>query len=400
MIKLKIFYAFFITLFLSITSSAIAQDLCEECLDNVPQDIKDYVYNMDYMDEVQPLGPSIMQDWKSPSKPPWTIGYASTYAGNTWRKGAMERLMEVVLPKWRDLGIVDDIVITQSNLDDSLQIQQMRQMIDGGEVDAIIICCSNATALNQTIKYGWDKGIPTFSFTGYVTSPYAVNTSVNYQLVGFYIGAWMAELIGEKGNVIIMEGIPGYSASDSQNNGMIDGLAEFPDINVVGQLAHNWTSQVAQKELSQWLSTHPEKVDGIAVQSSGETGTLQALLQSGRDPIPPIALGGELGALCYWRQNPDYIDEAIYAWPPGDDIEFGFNVMLRTMMGQGPKIQSILVGPATESFDDIATYLDEDCDRNSTGWSNPGIENWAGKEYVDYFFARPADPEAYDPSSH
>ena len=400
MIKLKIFYAFFITLFLSITSSAIAQDLCEECLDNVPQDIKDYVYNMDYMDEVQPLGPSIMQDWKSPSKPPWTIGYASTYAGNTWRKGAMERLMEVVLPKWRDLGIVDDIVITQSNLDDSLQIQQMRQMIDGGEVDAIIICCSNATALNQTIKYGWDKGIPTFSFTGYVTSPYAVNTSVNYQLVGFYIGAWMAELIGEKGNVIIMEGIPGYSASDSQNNGMIDGLAEFPDINVVGQLAHNWTSQVAQKELSQWLSTHPEQVDGIAVQSSGETGTLQALLQSGRDPIPPIALGGELGALCYWRQNPDYIDEAIYAWPPGDDIEFGFNVMLRTMMGQGPKIQSILVGPATESFDDISSYLDEDCDRNSTGWSNPGIDNWAGKEYVDYFFARPADPEAYDPSSH
>ena len=400
MIKLKIFYALFATLFFSISFSAIAQDLCEECLDNVPQDIKDYVYNMGYMDEVQPLGPSIMQDWKSPSKPPWTIGYASTYAGNTWRKGAMERLMEVILPKWRDLGIVDDILITQSNLDDSLQIQQMRQMIDGGEVDAIIICCSNATALNQTIKYGWDKGIPTFSFTGYVTSPYAVNTSVNYQLVGFYIGAWMAELIGEKGNVIIMEGIPGYSASDSQNNGMIDGLAEFPDINVVGQLAHNWTSQVAQKELSQWLSTHPEQIDGIAVQSSGETGTLQALLQSGRDPIPPIALGGELGALCYWRQNPDYIDEAIYAWPPGDDIEFGFNVMLRTMMGQGPKIQSILVGPATENFDDIASYLEEDCDRNSTGWSNPGIENWAGKEYVDYFFTRPADPEAYDPSSH
>ena len=400
MTKLKIIYSFIITLFIGMTSSAIAQDLCEECLDNVPQDIKDYVYNMDYMDEVQPLGPSIMQDWKSPSKPPWTIGYASTYAGNTWRKGAMERLMEVVLPKWRDLGIVDDIVITQSNLDDSLQIQQMRQMIDGGDVDAIIICCSNATALNQTIKYGWDKGIPTFSFTGYVTSPYAINTSVNYQLVGFYIGAWMAELIGEKGNVIIMEGIPGYSASDSQNNGMIDGLAEFPDINVVGQLAHNWTSQVAQKELSQWLSTHPEQVDGIAVQSSGETGTLQALLQSGRDPIPPIALGGELGALCYWRQNPDYIDEAIYAWPPGDDIEFGFNVMLRTMMGQGPKIQSILVGPATKSFDDIAAVLNEDCDRNSTGWDNPGIDSWAPRSYVETFFDNPSDPEKYDPKSH
>ena len=400
MIKFKYLSIFFISFLFSFSSSLIAQELCEECLENVPEDMRNYVYNMDFMDKDQPIGESVMRNWKSPNKPPWTIGYASTYAGNTWRKGAMERLMEVVLPKWRWLGMVDEIVITQSNLDDSLQIQQMRQMIDGGEVDAIIICCSNLTALNQTIQYGWDKGIPTLSFTGFTTSPVSINTSVNYRLVGFYIGAWMAELIGEKGNVVVMEGIPGYSASDQQNAGMLEALELFPDVNVVGQLAHNWTSQVAQKELSTWLATNPQKIDGIAVQSSGETGTLQALLQSGRDPIPPIALGGELGALCYWRQNPDYIDEAIYAWPPGDEIELGFEVLMRTMQGQGPKIQSILVGPATESFDDVASYLDEDCDRNSTGWQNPGLENWAPRSYVEAFFENPSAPEDYDISSH
>ena len=400
MIKFKYLIIFLVSLFFSFSSSVIAQELCEECLENVPEDMKNYVYNMDYIDKDQPVGPSVMKNWKSPNKPPWTIGYASTYAGNTWRKGAMERLMEVILPKWRELGMVDEIVITQSNLDDSLQIQQMRQMIDGGEVDAIIICCSNLTALNQTIQYGWDKGIPTLSFTGFTTSPVSINTSVNYRLVGFYIGAWMAELIGEKGNVVVMEGIPGYSASDQQNAGMLEALELYPDVNVVGQLAHNWTSQVAQKELSTWLATNPQQIDGIAVQSSGETGTLQALLQSGRDPVPPIALGGELGALCYWRQNPDYIDEAIYAWPPGDEIELGFEVLMRTMQGQGPKIQSILVGPATESFEDVASYLDEDCDRNSTGWQNPGLENWAPRSYVEAFFENPSDPEDYDPSSH
>ena len=397
---IKLLTAIFTVYFVTLFGNAYAAELCEECLDNVPQDMKDYVYNMDYMDKDQPLGPTVMRDWKSPSKPPWTIGYASTYAGNTWRKGAMERLMEVVLPKWRALGMVDDILITQSNLDDSLQIQQMRQMIDGGVVDAIIICCSNLTALNKTIEYGWSKGIPTLSFTGFTTSPVSINTSVNYRLVGVYIGTWLAELIGEKGNVIVMDGIPGYSASDQQSDGMLAGLAMYPDITVVGHLAHNWTSQVAQKELSTWMAAHPEEIHGIAVQSSGETGTLQALLQSGRDPIPPIALGGELGALCYWRQNPDYIDEAIYAWPPGDEIEFGFEVMMRTLQGQGPKIQSILVGPATKGFDEIAAVLSEDCDRNSTGWDNPGIENWAPRSYVESFFVNPSDPEDYDISSH
>ncbi len=219
-------------------------------------------------------------------------------------------------------------------------------------------------------------------------------------MVGYYVGAWMAELIGEKGNVIVIEGIPGYSASDQQNKGVLAALSEYPNVKVVGQLAHNWTSQVAQKELSQWLSTNTKKVDGIAVQSSGETGTLQALLQSGLDPIPPIALGGELGALCYWRQNPKYIDEAIYAWPPGDEVEGGREGRRRTGKGQSPRIQSRGVGPATKNFDEIKAILDEDCDRNSTGWDNPGMDKWAPKEYVDAFFENPSDPTKYDPKSH
>ena len=40
------------------------------------------------------------------------------------------------------------------------------------------------------------------SFTGFTTSPVSINTSVNYRLVGVYIGTWLAELIGEKGNVV------------------------------------------------------------------------------------------------------------------------------------------------------------------------------------------------------
>jgi len=67
---IAIFTAYFFTLF----GNVYAQELCEECLDNVPQDMRDYVYNMDYMDKDQPLGSTVMRDWKSPSKPPWTIG--------------------------------------------------------------------------------------------------------------------------------------------------------------------------------------------------------------------------------------------------------------------------------------------------------------------------------------
>ena len=48
--------------------------------------------------------------------------------------------------------------------------------------------------------------------------------------------------------------------------------------------------------------------------------------------------------------------------------------MIRTLQGQSPMIQSILVGPATKNFDEIKQILGEDCDRNSTGWDNPGMD--------------------------
>ncbi|MGK0398404.1 MAG: ribose transport system substrate-binding protein, partial [Gammaproteobacteria bacterium] len=46
---------------------------------------------------------------------------------------------------------------------------------------------------------------------------------------------------------------------------------------------------------------------------------------------------------------------------------------------------------------DVKVLLDENCDRNSTDWFHVGIEQWGGKEYLDKFFLRPADPKKYKP---
>jgi ribose transport system substrate-binding protein len=104
-----------------------------------------------------------------------------------------------------------------------------------------------------------------------------------------------------------------------------------------------------------------------------------------------------LGALCYWRNNPEYISAAIQTWPPGDDIELGWNIMMRTMQGQGPKIQSILVPTVVADIEDVNAILDENCDRNSTDWLHVGIDAWGGTDYLDQFFLRPANPEDYKP---
>jgi ribose transport system substrate-binding protein len=131
-------------------------------LDELPDDMQKAYENMD---EAQPKGASILRDFKAKRPPPWTIGYASSYAGNTWRAAAMDFLMNTLRPQAQKTGLVKDVIVTQSDLKDAVQIQQIRQLVDRG-VDAIIICCSNITALNQTIKYAYKKGVPVFSYSG------------------------------------------------------------------------------------------------------------------------------------------------------------------------------------------------------------------------------------------
>lgn len=367
-------------------------------VDELPKTVQDELYNKDMIDPAQPVGESAYRDWAAKRPPPWTIGYASSYAGNTWRADVMNRLQTVIIPKWKKLGLLKDVIITQSNLNDSTQIQQMRQLVDRG-ADAIIVCCSNPTALNPTVKYAYERGVPVFSAVGYLTSPYSVNSSANFVVGGNMMGEWMAKEIGGKGNVLIVEGIPGASASDSQNTGILRALKNHPDIKVVGSLAGMWTDQVAQSEIQKWLATNPGQLDGIIIQSASELGAVRALLQSGR-PMPPITIGGELGALCYWRKHPKYISSAIQAWPPGDDFEMGWNIMMRTLEGQGPKVASILTKPQTLDFEQLSKVLDENCSMDNGGWYTVGVEKWASKAYLDQFFLRPADPEAYKPSQH
>ena len=101
-------------------------------VNELPADIQNSLYNQNFLDPNQPIGESAYRDWVAKNPPPWKIGYASSYAGNTWRAAVMDRLQNELVPKWKELGMLEEVVITQSNLNDATQIQQIRQLVDHG----------------------------------------------------------------------------------------------------------------------------------------------------------------------------------------------------------------------------------------------------------------------------
>jgi ribose transport system substrate-binding protein len=348
------------------------------------------------LDSTVPLGPSALRDFKPKHGPPWTIGFASSYAGNTWRVAAMDRLMKVLLPEAKNAGLVKDVIITQSDLKDSVQIQQMRQLVDQG-ADIIFVCCSNPTALNQTIKYAYDKGVPVVSYDGFVTAPEAESAMANYVDGGYQLAKSVIEKIGGKGNVLMVSGIAGVNTSDSFDKGALKAFGEHPNIKLIGTVQGKWTDQIAQVEVQKFLATHPEQVDGVVLQSPAENGVLQAFLQSGR-PVVPMSLQGEIGAACYWRKHPEWADSGYYIWPPGGEIYFGWNVVLRILEGQGPKIQSIVRPVMKYTLAEVQGQIPENCKFDNPNWLEPKSEEWFPPSMGDAMMVRPSDPFKWKPN--
>ena len=65
-----------------------------EGLDEIDPEVAERLYNPDMLDPMQPIGPSAWRDFVAKNPPPWKIGYASSYAGNTWRAAVMDELAE------------------------------------------------------------------------------------------------------------------------------------------------------------------------------------------------------------------------------------------------------------------------------------------------------------------
>ena len=63
-----------------------------EGLDEINPDVAKRLYNPEMLDPSQPVGPSPLREFKAKNPPPWKIGYASSYVGNTWRANAMDAL--------------------------------------------------------------------------------------------------------------------------------------------------------------------------------------------------------------------------------------------------------------------------------------------------------------------
>jgi ribose transport system substrate-binding protein len=367
------------------SSTTVSAGGSGDAVSSLPSQYQGYYEGADQLKGASPL-----KDFKPKNGPPWKLGYSSPYAGNTWKAGVRTRFDEL-LPVYKQAGLVSDLITTESNLNTTLQIQQIRQLVDQG-CDGILSSSGDSTALNGAIGYAYDHGVPFVMLSSFVTEPHAISASCNNWYSGKVQAEALAKKMGGKGDVFEVAGILGSAANLNTQTGVKRALDSYPDIKLVGTVEGKWTEPVAQSETLKWLSTHPGDVQGVATQSPGEMGTLQAFMQAKRN-IPPFTLGGVLGPAAYWKDNQNWVDIGFNVWPPGGEGQAGWETLIRILQGQGPLIQSILYPPSTFKFEDLATLIPAGTQYTDDGWVEPPYRDWVPLDFMNSLWANnPVDP--------
>lgn len=290
------------------------------------------------------LGLALMGAWAQRAiRPPFTIGVSNGFVGSEWRVQMLDN-MRTLNEVYKRQGLTRDLVIQSANVDVSGQINQIRNLVLR-QVNGIILNPNSQSGLNGAIRDAVRRGVRVISVDQEVSAPEAINVTIDQKEWAKISMRWLAETLGGKGNIVIINGIAGHPANEARYQGVKEVLAEYPDIKVLNVVNADWDQVKGQEAMSRLIASYPE-IDGVWSQDGMAEGALRALLAANLAKLPIVSGEARAGYLRLWaeakKRYPDFRSFGVYN-PPGVGAS-GLKVMVRLLQGKTLK-PGLLKGP-------------------------------------------------------
>lgn len=102
----------------------------------------------------------------------------------------------------------------------------------------------------------------------------------------------LAEELGGKGKIIVLEGVPGASSTNERGEGFDKGLAQFPEIEVVSSQPADYDRAKALDVATNLLQGNPEVVGVLAMNDEMALGAIQALGSKAGSEVKVVGFDG------------------------------------------------------------------------------------------------------------
>ncbi|WP_237568141.1 substrate-binding domain-containing protein [Mycolicibacterium lacusdiani] len=186
-----------------------------------------------------------------------------------------------------------ELVWNSANNDVSTQASQVDSLINQG-VAAIIVVPVQADSLAPQVASAKAKNIPLLAVNAALDTPdLAGNVQPDDVAAGEQEMQMMADRLGGRGNIVVLQGPLGGSGEINRGKGIDNVLAKYPDIKVLAKDTANWKRDEAVNKMKNWISSFGPQINGVVAQNDDMgLGALQALKEANRTDVPIVGIDG------------------------------------------------------------------------------------------------------------
>lgn len=264
----------------------------------------------------------------------------------------------------RECGSWSNITVDSFNAESSAenQVQIMSDIINQ-KYDAIILQCSDGTALAPSVKEAEESGIPVITLNlDADTTHSALVMAVDYD-AGRMVADSIAEEIGNEGKVAIIQGVAGVSRTDNMEQGFRDTIEEsYPDIEIVDAQSAEFEKEKAMTVMNSFLQSYSDLDAVFCINDAMAEGAALACQSANKTDMIIWGADGEKDALEMIEKG--QMTGTIYtnSWDEGSTAakiallmigsEYSYNVLSET--------PEVIMEPIVATKDTVSSIAEED----------------------------------------
>ena len=170
------------------------------------------------------------------------------------------------------------LIVADGQNDLAKQTSEIEDFI-AKKVNGIIVNPVDSNGIVPAIKEANAANIPVIAAdravgTGAQTAAFIASDNVQ---AGKLASTALFKALGGKGNVAVLTGVPGASATNDRTNGLKESLAAYPGIKVVAEQTAQFDRATALTVMENILQAHPDIVGVFAENDEMALGAIQAL---------------------------------------------------------------------------------------------------------------------------
>ena len=206
------------------------------------------------------------------------IGFSQANLGEPWRV-AMNAEVAARAKDFPDL----EIVYADAQQDNAKQVADVENFLRQ-KIELLLISPNEAKPLTPIVRRAYEAKIPVIILDREIEGEtYTTFIGANNQEIGRAAGEYAASLLGGKGKVVEIKGLPGSTPARDRSAGFREAIAKFPGITIVHDPVANWLREEAMSQMESALAANP-KIDLVYAHNDPMAiGAYLAAKAKGRD---------------------------------------------------------------------------------------------------------------------